>query len=127
MNDTKTGSMKTNWSGVWGGKRVTLLVCLLLFTVKAFAGNGKLSKDLQSSTGSQPIDVIVQYATTPASKHFSKATAHGAKLKKQFASSNGVVYTLTPAQASQLADDQRHRLYLSRSPGKGARDVCSAV
>src|SRR5438105_13899524 len=85
MNDTRTGSKKTNWSGVWGGKGITLLVCVLLFTLKAFAGNGKLSKDLQSSTGSQPIDVIVQYATTPASKHFSKATGHGAKLKKQFA------------------------------------------
>ena len=72
----------------------------------------KVSVELQTSN-SQPVDVIVQYKTTPLTKHFNNASKHGAKLKKQFSLSNGAVYSLTASQVSQLANDDSDIAYIT--------------
>jgi len=115
MNVTRTFLTRTAWSGVWGGKKFDRLIvcCILLLGVRAFAGtSAKVSAELQTSN-SQPVDVIVQYKTTPVTKHFNNASKHGAKLKTQFTLSNGAVYSLTASQASQLANDDSDIAYIT--------------
>ena len=116
--DRTNSIFEATWSGVWGGRKavavVLLACCVLLLKANVFAGNGKLSKELQSpNLGSQPIDVIVQYNTAPTSTHFSRAQAHGAKVKKQFTLSNHVVYSLTADQVGKLADEDSDIAYVS--------------
>jgi serine protease AprX len=118
MNCPKTNYKKTAWSAAWGGTKVGALVvaCILLLTATAVAGNGngKVAKDLdETKLGSQQVDVIVQYKTTPASKHFDKANKHGAKLKNQFAAIKAAHYSVRADEVAKLADEDSDIAYVS--------------
>jgi serine protease AprX len=117
MNRPNTNYKKMAWSAAWGGTKVGAFIvcCILLLSATAVAGNGngKVSKDLDVAKGPQPVDVIVQYKTRPASKHFDRAKGRGGKVKKQFELSNAAVYSLPADQVASLADEDSDIAYVS--------------
>jgi len=87
---------------------------LLVLNATASAGSGKLSRDLDvTALGSQPVDVIVQYATTPGSKHFSKAQGHHARLKKHHAFINAATYSVPADRLANLIAEDEDITYVS--------------
>ena len=106
----------TTWSAAWGGTRVVALAffCVLLLTSTADAKNRKLSRDLDAATmSSQPIDVIVQYKTSPNGKHFAKAQGHGATLKHAFGVIKAAQFSIPGDQLSSLINDDSDITYVT--------------
>jgi len=68
------------------------------------ANNGKIALDLDT-TKSEPVDVIVQFTAKPSQHHIDKVLSRGGKLKSQFHSVKGAVFTVSPRILSELAND----------------------
>src|SRR3954470_7950521 len=89
--------------------RLALIVALAL-PVAGWAG--KLSKDLQSTPPGKPVDVIVQFRTSPSANDFAAMRQHGGILKKAFANVSSAVYTL-PGSALSAVSQYPNVTYVS--------------
>ncbi len=123
MKEPKTPSKKSAWSAAWGGTKVAALaIGLLLNSTVAFAGNGnkKVASDLNPASGNS-VDVIVQYKTTPTSKHFNRAQGRGAKVKRDLGQMKLAAYTMPANEVANLADEDSDIAYVTPDrPVKGA-------
>src|SRR5438270_12611556 len=81
-------------------KRVVLTGLSLLAT-SAWAGQGKLSRELQNTTTTQ--DVIIQFTTPANAAMLDDITSKGGKFKTNFSNVKSAVYRLTPATIETLA------------------------
>lgn len=66
----------------------------------------KVSPELRHQDSGKPVDVIVQYTSTPTDAHIAKATAKGASLKYRLQGIKSAAYRNLPASAvAKLAAD----------------------
>lgn len=86
---------------MWGRKIFLLGALLILAAGVAFAGRGKLSKDLDRIQASDQVNIIVQFKTPPTAAHHKAVLKHGGKLRRELKLLRSGAYTVP---ASALAD-----------------------
>jgi len=93
-------------TGNWGAVvALSALFLLILGGTPAFARE-KVSAELRHHNSEKPVDVIVQFTSTPTDKHIAKVTGAGAALNHKLSVINGAAFKHLPASAvSQLAAD----------------------
>ncbi len=96
-----------------GAARLAAFLVVVLAASMAFGQSPKMSKDLQKRPASDTIDVIVQYADSPASGNFTKAKGAGATLRKQMGLVKAAVYTLPAGRVQNLLDSDSSITYVS--------------
>jgi serine protease AprX len=103
---------KKSMSAAWG-RMISVLVLCLLAAQAGFAadqgsgdtsGQQKLSKELRSLQGNNPVDVIVQFRVKPAAAHYGFLAANGGKFKNKKALHhvNSVALRLSPKALASL-------------------------
>jgi serine protease AprX len=102
---------------------------LRMFTLIAgvsviFAG-AKNAPDLPVNSNS-PVDVIVQYKTTPSKNELKQLGPYG-QIKKQFVHVNAVSVTLTSAQIQTVSQDSNVAYISPNRPNKGTQDITTVV
>ena len=86
--------------------RTFLTVCtLILGSSLAFAGSQKTSKDLEGSTGSAQVDVIVQFNQLPNSAYHEKILSRGGSIKRTYSTFKGAAYRMPASALADLASD----------------------
>ena len=78
-----------------------LLSCSLL----ALADDSKHSRDLKDKTGSEDVDVIVQYAVAPRQRHKDRIAGHGGQVKSDLQVVKAVSASLPASKLRALSDD----------------------
>src|SRR5579864_6367715 len=71
----------------------------------AAAQHPKLSHELSALEADGPVDVIVQYKTTPTEANHLRMIAKGATHQRNLGVIKGAVYRISGRAAAQLADD----------------------
>jgi hypothetical protein len=78
-------------------ERTSLTVFVLILSANlAYASSTKLSKDLQELSGSNQIDVIVQFNHVPTAEYHQKVLSRGGVLKQNLGQFKGAAY-MVPA------------------------------
>ena len=87
--------------------RTAGMIAVLLgsFASSAFADKHKLSQELQNSTSSNRVDVIVQYSLLPGLLQKTLAQGHSGKLGKDLPLVNALHVSLPANQAAALSND----------------------
>jgi serine protease AprX len=99
---------------------VLAVVLLLLSAVQAFA-HPKVSPELRHPNSGKPVDVIVQFTSTPTDRHIDKVTGKGAALKHKLSLINGAAFKHLPASAvAQLTADPEVAYISPDRPVRGA-------
>jgi serine protease AprX len=118
--------LKQAKSVVWG--RTFLTACMLMLTTNlAFAGQAKISKDLEAKLASGQVDVIVQYSQVPTSAHHQKVISRGGTLKRELGQFKGAAYTMPASALADLAADPEVVYITPDRPLKGASTTPAAV
>jgi len=91
-------------SATWGRTVLTVGI-FLLSTSLAFAGNHKISKDLENKTGSNQVNVIVQFNQAPTARHHQKVFDRGGKINRNLGHFRGGAYSLPASAIADLAND----------------------
>ena len=100
-----TSKSNPSKSAMWGRSFLTFCVLILTATL-AFAGShNKISKDLASKTGSDQIDVIVQFNQVPTAAHHKLILDRGGKIKRELGHFKGGAYTISAAKLADLAKE----------------------
>ena len=71
----------------------------------AFAGNGRLAKELESLDPASNVDVIVQFKQAPTEAHHQKVRARGGLHKRSLDLVKGSLYSVPAGRLKELADD----------------------
>src|SRR3954468_24046033 len=83
--------------------RLMLVTGLLATALNSFAGQAKVSPDLQKFFTGPTADVIIQFRTPPSPALISLVKAYGAAFKVQFTSVNAISATLPASAVDMLA------------------------
>src|SRR6478609_9609206 len=94
---------KARRSAMWGRSLLILGALLILTAGVAFAGRGKLARDLQGKKPTDQVNVIVQFNQIPAAKHHKSVLKRGGKLRRELKLLRSGAYSIP---ASALADLQ---------------------
>src|ERR1035441_10663471 len=70
-----------------------------------FAGNNKLSPDLQSASPDGQVDVIVHYKVQPQARHHARVAQMGGTLKRTLEVVSSAAYTTPAARLQDVASD----------------------
>src|ERR1700752_1973349 len=97
----KSPNRGERYSAPWG-KRVGLLVLVLLTASWSAAQSSKLSKDLQALPSSASVSVLVQYYNPPTSTDVNAAKGLGASNGKGLGLVKGYRWTMSQGQLSNL-------------------------
>src|ERR1700719_2589115 len=124
-------------SAAWGKRLSTLL--LILITEVAFAGDGKpvgkFGPDLapvvvrahQGKTGTQTVDVIVQYKDAPRSKQEGRVHGLGARLNHRLGMVKAIALTIPASALPALEADPEILSVSFDHPLNGADDYTDAA
>jgi serine protease AprX len=84
-----------------------LTVCALILStcLPVFAGQHKMSRDLEGKKASDQVDVIVQFTQVPTSKHHQLITKRGGRLNRQLGGFRGGAYRISASALADLAND----------------------
>ena len=83
-----------------------LVLALLVGAISlAAADNNKLARELQAASGSQSIDVIVQYKVIPGASHVNNLNGHQGHVTKDLSSLKYMAVTLPASQLDDLSND----------------------
>ncbi|MBS1876120.1 MAG: S8 family peptidase [Acidobacteria bacterium] len=81
----------------------------LLLLVAASVGWGrphpKIARDLEGADPNGTVDVIIQYAKTPETRHADRLRQHGGRARQALGLVNGMVATVPVSKLAELADD----------------------
>jgi len=106
-------------SATWG--RTVLTVGIFILTASlAFAGNHKISKDLDSKSGSNQVNVIVQFSQAPSARHHKKVLDRGGKINRELGHFRGGAYSLPASEIAELAKDPEVLFISPDRPLRGA-------
>jgi serine protease AprX len=105
-------------SFLWG-RKLLIVLALILSASLAFAGPRKMSKELESQTFGN-VDVIVQYNEVPTARHHEKVLSRGGKIKQDLGEFKGGAYTMPASELADLAADPEV-VYIS--PDRTLRDA----
>src|SRR5450432_3795396 len=89
----------------WSYSAALALTILAFMTLSAFADDGKLSRELKGSKGSQTVDVIVQYRVAPGAQHKSRAQGHAGRVNSEIPLIKGLQVSLPANRAAALSND----------------------
>ncbi len=82
-----------------------LLVLLLAVCVTVAADDSRLSNDLKHRSGDDPVDVIIQYKTSPGERHADKIRQHRGRVKAELGLIRALSASLPARELRQLSDD----------------------
>ena len=74
---------KARRSAMWGRSLLILGAFLIFAAGAAFAGHGKLARDLRGKKSSDQVNVIVQFNQAPTTKHHKAVLKGGGKLRRE--------------------------------------------
>ena len=74
---------KARRSAMWGRSLLILGAFLIFAAGAAFAGHGKLARDLRGKKSSDQVNVIVQFNQAPTTKHHKAVLKRGGKLRRE--------------------------------------------
>lgn len=86
-------------------KKLICLIVLLQLSVCAFAGQGKLSKELKTSQGR--VRVIVQFDTAIGTGHLDLMHAKGGRLHRKLDLIKAATFDVSAEKLAELANDER--------------------
>jgi len=89
---------------MWVSRGVTILGLMLVASF-AFGQFGKMSRDLRNLPEGLPVDVIVQYRTTPTQSHFDQVRAMGGSLRRDLRGVKAGAFRMPAEMLSVLAKD----------------------
>jgi serine protease AprX len=92
-------------SAVWGRIILTMCALILCASLQAFAGQHKMSKDLEGKKASDQVDVIVQFTQVPTARHHHKVLDKGGKINRQLGRFRGGAYRMPASELASLAAD----------------------
>jgi serine protease AprX len=71
----------------------------------AYGSSAKISKDLAKKSGSDQVNVIVQFNNVPTARHHKKISSRGGKLNRALGHFRGGAYSIPASAIADLAND----------------------
>src|ERR1035441_7240118 len=101
----KTMNLTRTRSAMWGRAFLTMCALILSLTLSPFAGQHRMSKDLEERKPTDQVDVIVQIKEVPTANHHQRLKNRGGMLKRDLGQFRGASYTGPASALADLADD----------------------